>query len=95
MRDSNVFNGPEAIRNFLDPSKGLPTPLVELSAPLNPFPESDKVRIFLKAMYLTPFLNLKLYPAWNMLEEAEKNGGLKNIKTLIENSSGNMALSLA
>jgi cysteine synthase len=87
--------GPDAIRNFLDPDQAPKTPLVELPASLNPFSEKDKIRIFAKMMSLTPLLNLKLYPAWNMLAEAEKRGQLKGIDTLIENSSGNMALSLA
>ncbi len=91
---SNVFNGPDAIRTFLDPTNALPTPLVELPYPLNPFLEKDRIRIFLKAMYLTPLLNLKQGPAWNMLVEAEKKGKLKGVKKLIENSSGNMAFCL-
>lgn len=90
----NVFTGPTAIRDFLDPNKSLQTPLVELPFPLNPFPEKYRIRISAKMMSLTQFLNLKIYPAWNMLEEAEKKGRLKGVHTLIENSSGNMALSL-
>lgn len=90
----SVFTGPNAIKDFLDPNRAPQTPLVELPAPLNPFPERYRIRIFAKIMSLTPSLNLKLYPAWNMLAEAEEKGRLKGVHTLIENSSGNMALSL-
>lgn len=91
---NNVFSGPSALRNFLDPRNNFFTPLVELPPNLNPFAK-DKVRVFAKLMYLTPLLNLKQFTAFNMLLEAAENGGLEGIHTLIENSSGNMAFSLA
>ena len=39
----NVFEGPEALRDFLNPGKHPNLPLVELPAKLNPF-ATDKVR---------------------------------------------------
>ncbi|MCL5733864.1 MAG: pyridoxal-phosphate dependent enzyme [Patescibacteria group bacterium] len=91
---NNVFSGPSALRDFLDPRKNFFTPLVELPTSLNPFAK-DKVRIFAKLMYLTPLLNIKQFTAFNMLLDAAESGGLEGIHTLIENSSGNMAFSLA
>lgn len=92
--NNNVFSGPSALRDFLDPRKNSPTPLVELPEQFNPFIKNG-VRIFAKMMYLSPLLNLKLFTAFNMLLDAEEKGGLNGVHTLIENSSGNMALSLA
>lgn len=39
MTDKNGFSGPEAIRDFLNPGKLPPTPLVELPPSLNPLDE--------------------------------------------------------
>lgn len=88
----NVFCGRDAIRRFLDPDFNPPLPLVELPEWLNPF-ENQRVRIFAKLMYLLPLLNLKSLPALNMLREASDK--LDGVHTLVENSSGNTAFSLA
>lgn len=90
----NVFEGPHAMQDFLNPGKSAPTPLVELPTAMNPFAK-EKVRIFLKLMYLTPLLNLKLWAVWNMLRDAEKRKKLGGTHTLVEASSGNTAFSLA
>jgi len=93
-RASNVFEGPTAIRDFLNPENSQPLPLVELPGQLNPF-RADGVRIFAKFACLGPLLNIKSLPAWNMLLEAERNGRLAGVHTLVENSSGNTAFDLA
>ncbi len=90
----NVFEGADSIRDFLNPENALPLPLVELPDRLNPF-RADGVRIFAKMASLTPLLNIKALPVWNMLQEAESSGRLRDVHTLVENSSGNTALSLA
>lgn len=89
-----VFEGPTAIREFLNPENNAPIPLVELPKSLNPFLDYD-VRIFGKLMYLLPLLSIKSLPALNMLMEAEASGLLQDVHTIIENSSGNTAFSLA
>jgi cysteine synthase len=88
----NVFRGRDAIHRFLDPDCNPPLPLVELPEWLNPF-EARRVRIFAKLMYLLPLLNLKSLPALNMLRDASDK--LDGVHTLVENSSGNTAFSLA
>ncbi len=90
----NVYEGPEATRNFLDPSNYPPTPLVELPAALNPFHERG-VRIFAKLMYLLPLLSVKSLPALHMLMCAEHSGKLRDIDMIVESSSGNTAFSLS
>jgi cysteine synthase len=89
-----VFEGPTAIRAFLNPENNPPIPLVELPRALNPFLDYD-VRIFGKLMYLLPLLSVKSLPALNMLTEAEASGRLQDVHTVVENSSGNTAFSLA
>src|SRR6266404_438163 len=91
---SGVFAGPSAVRDFLNPENNPPIPLVELPASLNPFHDQG-VRIFAKLMYLLPLLNIKSLPALNMLLQAQTSGNLDGVHTLIENSSGNTAFSLA
>lgn len=88
----NCFCGPEALQNLLDPDCNPPVPLVELPASLNPL-AGRKVRIFAKLLYLLPLLNLKSLPVLSMLQDAGKD--LDGVHTLVENSSGNMAFSLA
>ena len=90
----NVFKGSNAIKDFLNPSKNPPTPLVELPAHCNPY-KKDGVRIYAKLMNMLPLANVKSLPALNMLLKAEKHGKLKKVHTLIENSSGNTVFSLA
>lgn len=86
----NVFSGPDALRRFVDPDSHPPLPLVELPASLNPLAERQ-VRVFAKLLYLLPLLNLKSIPVLGMLQEAS----LEGVHTLVENSSGNTAFSLA
>ena len=90
----NTFDGPQAIRNFLDPGKNSYLPLVELPASLNPF-AADRVRIFAKLMNLLPLGNIKAAPAYNMIEEKYLSGELAGVDTIIENSSGNTVSSIA
>lgn len=89
---NNVFSGPDAVKQLLDPDCNPPVPLVELPEPLNPLAQ-QKVRIFAKLLYLLPLLNLKSLPVLGMLQDASKELG--DVHTLVENSSGNTAFSLA
>ncbi len=88
----NVFAGPDALKEFLDPDCNPPLPLVELPAHLNPF-AAQKVRIFAKLLYLLPLLNNKSLPVLKMLQDASHD--LEGVHTIVENSSGNTAFSLA
>lgn len=90
---SGVFEGPGAVKQFLNPDNHPPLPLVELPDSLNPF-RQDGVRIFGKLMYLLPLLNIKSLPSINMLLEASIAGKLEGVQTLVESSSGNTAFSL-
>jgi len=90
----NVFEGRTAIRDFLNPDNSPPVPLVELPAVFNSC-SGERVRIFAKLMYLLPLLNIKSLPMLNMLIEAQASGRLDGVHTLVENSSGNAAFSLA
>jgi len=92
LNPKNVFAGPDSLKSFLDPDCNPPLPLVELPESLNPF-AAQKVRIFAKLLYLLPLLNLKSLPVLSMLQNAGKE--LDGIHTLVENSSGNTAFSLA
>jgi cysteine synthase len=93
-RTLNVFEGPDSIRQFLNPANQPALPLVELPDSLNPFREQG-VRILAKLACLTPVLNIKSIAVWNMLLEAESAGRLKDVHTIVENSSGNTAFALA
>jgi cysteine synthase len=88
----NVFM---SLMDFFDPDQHAPSPLVLLPPPLNPFPAEERVQIFAKLMYLSPTLNLKWAPAFQMLQRALDSGGLKEVHRVVESSSGNMALALA
>jgi len=88
-----VFEGPNAVRDFLNPENHPALPLVELPDRLNPL-RAQNVRIFGKLMYLLPLLNIKSLTALNMLQEADARGDLKGVETIIENSSGNTAFAL-
>ncbi len=92
FNSNNVFSGSHAVRHFLDPDHHAPLPLVELPESLNPF-AGEKVRIFAKLLYLLPLLNLKSLPVLGMLQEAKEK--LDGVHTIVENSSGNTAFSLA
>jgi cysteine synthase A len=87
----NVFTGPSAVRYFLHPQHSVPAPLVELPESLNPY-HKDGMRIMAKLMYLTPLFNIKLLAASNLLSEAQLEGKLEGVHTIVENSSGNMVL---
>jgi cysteine synthase A len=88
-----VFEGPSAVRSFLNPKNNPPLPLVELPERLNPLREKN-VRIFAKLMYLLPLLSIKSLPAIQMLTEAEAAGDLKDVDAIIESSSGNTAFAM-
>ena len=92
--DKNLFSGPQAIRDFLDPGMLPPTPLVELPPSLNPL-AADGVRILAKMMNLSPLGNVKAVPAFNMIREKALAGDLDGVEALVENSSGNTVFSLA
>lgn len=94
MPNETVFSGDNALRDYLDPENHPDTPLVELPASLNPFVKNG-VRIYAKLMNQLPLQNVKSLPAFMMLKRAAESGQLKDITTLVENSSGNTAFSLA
>lgn len=91
---SGFFEGPHAVRQFLSPENSNPIPMVELPDRLNPY-RALGVRVFAKLMYLLPLLSIKSLPAFQMLKDAEESGKLHGVATLVENSSGNTAFSLA
>ena len=86
----NVYKGRDSMRNYFDPDKQPPLPLVELPDALNPF-RGDGVRIYAKMMTALPAQNIKALPALNMLQE----GGSSALKTIVEPSSGSTVTSLA
>lgn len=57
----NVYSGPHALRDYYDPDKNPPLPLVELPPELNPF-HDDGVRIYAKMMTALPATNIKSLP---------------------------------
>lgn len=87
-----VFEGEDAVFNFLNPNSLGMIPLVEIPSSLNPF-KKDKVRIFIKLMQFVPLYNIKSLPAWSMLSGLSKET-LNKTKHLVEYSSGNTAMSL-
>ncbi|KAJ7122552.1 cysteine synthase B [Mycena crocata] len=89
----NVFSGKNALKDFYNPDKCPPLPLVEL--PSHPF-ERDGVEIYAKMLTLLPAANVKSLPALNMLLQAVESGEInEDTKRIIEWSSGNTAISLA
>ena len=90
----NVFKGKTAVLDFLNPENTPYTPLVEIPESLNPY-RKNGVRIFVKLMNALPLSNIKALPAYYMLIDEKGKGGLDNIDTIIENSSGNTVFSLA
>lgn len=90
----NVFEGPEALKDFLNPGRHPNLPMVELPAGLNRF-AGEKVRIFAKLMGMSPLANVKAVPAFNMIREMHRRGDLKGVDRLVENSSGNTVFSMA
>lgn len=91
---TNVFKGPDALRDFLNPGKHPNLPLVELPQDLNPF-ANDNVRVFAKLMGMSPLGNVKAFPAFNMIREKFQTGDLEGVERLVENSSGNTVFSMA
>lgn len=90
----NVFKGPNAVRDFLDPGKQPYLPLVEIPETLNPF-AGDRVRIFAKLMSHSPLANVKAVPAFNMMREHHRRGDLDGVTRAVESSSGNTVFSIA
>jgi cysteine synthase A len=90
----NVFKGPNAVRDYLDPGKQPYLPMVEIPDTLNPF-AGDRVRIFAKLMSVSPLANVKAVPAYNMMREHYRRGDLDGVTRVVESSSGNTVLSLA
>ncbi|KAJ6560970.1 tryptophan synthase beta subunit-like PLP-dependent enzyme [Mycena sp. CBHHK59/15] len=89
----NVFSGKNALKDFYNPDKCPPLPLVEL--PSHPFGD-DGVEIYAKMLTLLPAANVKSLPALNMLLSAVESGEItENTKRIVEWSSGNTAISLA
>lgn len=94
MCDNSAYNGPDAIKKFLDPDDISPIPLVEMPSKLNPLSD-EGVRIQAKMMNLLPLGNVKAATAYNMIAEQSRRGDLEGVSRLIENSSGNTVSSLA
>ncbi len=57
----NIYKGPDSIRDYQDPDKAPPLPLVELPAHLNPHYDHG-VRIYAKMMNALPAHNVKALP---------------------------------
>ncbi len=91
--NKKVFEGVNAMKDFLTPGSLGMTPVVELPPSLNKYAK-DGVRIFIKLMQFVPLGNIKSMPSWSMLSLMDKET-LKNTKHLVEYSSGNTVLSLA
>lgn len=94
QRYKNVFNGPDSIKDYLNPGKMAYLPLVELPLELNPFRDKG-VRLFAKMMTFNPVHNVKAVPAYNMILEKHNRGELQGVTDVIENSSGNTVSALA
>jgi len=92
VKKNKIFEGKNAINFFLRPDSVGFTPVVELPASVNPFLK-DQVHIFIKMVQFVPLFNIKSLPAYNMLRQIPKKE-LKDIKNLVEYSSGNTVLSL-
>jgi cysteine synthase A len=88
-----VFEGENAIIDFLNPKSLGITPLIELPASVNHF-KKDKVRIFIKLAQFVPLMNIKSLSSWHMLSGIPEKD-IKQIKHLVEYSSGNTVFSLA
>lgn len=88
-----VFSGEDALENFLNPEFHV-SPLVELPSSLNPYFD-DGVRVFLKLQTFLPLWNVKSISARGMLNPVLNWDFLSGVNTIVENSSGNTAFSLA
>ncbi len=78
-----------AYENILDAIGN--TPLVRLKNIIG----NSKCEIYAKLEFMNPMGSIKDRTAKYMIEEAEKNGRIKEGELIIENSSGNTALGLA
>ena len=87
----NVFTGPDSLKDYFNPDKTPPIPLVEIPECLNPY-RAQGVRIYAKMMSQHPANNVKSMPAMNLLEGAVIPG---KTKTIIEYSSGSTVVSMA
>jgi len=92
----NIFAGPDAVLDYLDPAKHPPTSLVELPREFIrskiSLPEGEKVRIFLKMLNEVPLGTGKLIPVlhwWRLQYEA---GRVSRDTTGVISSSGGAAL---
>lgn len=91
--ENTVFSWASALQDFLDPNNHV-TPLVELPPHLNPYHE-DGVCVFLKLQTFLPLGNIKSISARGMLKKLQDEGQCEKTHTIVENSSGNTAFSLA
>jgi len=91
--ERKVFEGDDAVFDFLKPKSLGMTPLVELPKSVNHF-KKDKVRIFIKLAEFVPLLNIKSLSSWQMLSDLSPTD-LRSTKHLVEYSSGNTVFSLA
>ncbi|TVY71544.1 Cysteine synthase [Lachnellula suecica] len=87
----NVFAGESSLRDYYDPDKQPPLPLVEVPRKLNPYYD-DGVRIYAKMMSALPANNVKALPALNMLQSSQVT---PKTKTIVEYSSGSTVISLS
>ncbi|KAJ4359612.1 uncharacterized protein N0V89_000167 [Didymosphaeria variabile] len=87
---SNVFSGQNALRDYYDPDKNPPLPLVEIPRQLNPFYD-DGVHIYAKMMTFLPAHNVKELPALAMLSSSQIS---PQTKSLVEYSSGSTVISM-
>lgn len=86
-----VFQGPNALEQYLNSANHI-VPLVELDREeLNPFIK-DGVRIFAKQETALPLNQVKFITADQILGAMKKRGEFDGVHTLVESSSGNMAL---
>lgn len=94
MKRSHVFRGKDALREYLDPSKHSPMPLVELPAELNPYKQKG-VEIYAKIGALLPLMNIKSVPAYAMTLGARNRDNFCEVHTVVESSSFNTIASIA
>lgn len=69
----NVFKGSNSLKDYYNPDKCPPLPLVELPEQLNPFLK-DGIHVYAKLMTALPASNVKSLPALNMLLNAGVSG---------------------
>ncbi|KAJ0306614.1 hypothetical protein COL5a_005980 [Colletotrichum fioriniae] len=87
----NVYKGPDSVKDYFNPDRAPPLPLVELPNSLNPY-RQDGVRIYAKMMTMHPANNVKSMPALNLLEHGVAPD---KTKTVVEYSSGSTVISMA